>query len=295
MVRARFILVLLLVICFSLAAWLEPRHETRVNQGGETGNALAGLLGEARQTVADYFYVQADVYFHSGYYPSIFDQARQAEVKDSDVSHPEETNAPTEEGFLGPPQDWIDSFSRHFRPSRHTHLGGQNVAEMLPWMQLSADLDPHRIQTYIVTSYFLRNYLGKLDDAKQFLHAGIRANPDSPELKYELGRLYFENYKDLPHAKNVWLSAVNTWYKVEGPKPEKTPTGEGQRDTYMLGKIYDSLANEELQAGHTTQAIAYFQQSKTNSPFPIRVQKRIDDLQATLRSAGGATNRPPGR
>jgi tetratricopeptide (TPR) repeat protein len=294
MVRARLILILLLVICFSLAAWLEPRHEARVNQGVETGSTLAGLLGEARQTVADIFYVQADVYFHSGYYPTIFDQARQKEVSESDVSHPEETNAPPEEGFLGPPQDWIDRFSRHFRPARHTHLGGQNVAEMLPWMQLSADLDPHRIQTYIVTSYFLRNYLGKLDDAKAFLHAGLRANPDSPELKYELGRLYYENYKDLPHAKNVWLSAVNSWYKVEGPKPEKTPTGEGQRDTYMLGKIYDSLANEELQAGRTSEAIAYFQQSKTNSPFPFRVQQRIDDLEA-LRRSGGATNQPSGR
>jgi len=295
MVRARFILVLLLVICFSFVAWLEPRHEARVNQGGETGNALAGLLGEARQTVADYFYAQADVYFHSGYYPSIFDQARQEEQKDADVSHPEETNAPPEEGFLGPPQDWIDSFSRHFRPSRHTHLGGQNVAEMLPWMQLSADLDPHNIKTYTVTSYFLRNYLGKLDDAKEFLHAGLRANPDSFELKYELGRLYFENYRDLPHAKNVWLGAVDSWYKVEGPKPEKTPTGEGQRDTYPLGKIYDALANEELQAGRTNQAISYFEQAKTNTPIPARVQKRIDDLQADLRRSGSATNQPSGQ
>ena len=225
--------------------------------------------------------------------PTIFDHARQEEEKDADVSHPEETNAPPEAGFLGPPQDWIDRFSRHFRPTRHTHLKGQDVAEMLPWMQLSADLDPHRIQTYIVTSYFLRNYLGKLDDAKEFLHAGLRANPDSFELKYELGRLYFENYKDLPHAKNVWLGAVKSWYKVEGTKPEKTPTGEGQRDTYPLGKIYDALANEELQAGRTNQAIAFFEQAKTNTPTPARVQKRIDDLQAALRHAGGTTNQKP--
>src|SRR5579864_5864860 len=225
MVRARFIFVLLLVICFSLAAWLGPRRESRLNRDLQPGSALAGLLGEGRQMFADYFYVQEDVYFHSGYYPTVFDQSRQTEIKESDVSHPEETNAPSEEGFQGPPQDWIDRFSRHFRPTRHTHLKGEAVAEMLPWMQLSADLDPHRIQTYIVTSYFLRNYLGKLEDAKQFLHAGLRANPDSFELKYELGRLYFENYKDLPRAKNVWLGAVKSWYKVEGPKPEKTPTG----------------------------------------------------------------------
>src|SRR5436305_40656 len=111
MLRARFILILLLVICFGLAAWLQPRREARLNQEVRTDNVLASFLGEGRQMAADYSYVQADVYFHGGYYPSIFDQARQEEEKDGDVSHPEETNAPPEAGFLGPPQDWIDRFS----------------------------------------------------------------------------------------------------------------------------------------------------------------------------------------
>src|SRR5215472_11544230 len=190
MVRARFIFILLLVVCFSLAAWLQPRQEVRLNQGIRTDSVLANLLGDGRQMAADYFYVRADIYFHSGYYPSVFDRAREAEEKDSDVSHPEETNAPPEAGFLGPPQDWIDAFSRNFRPSRHTHLRGQNIAEMLPWMRLSADLDPHRVQTYIVASYFLRGYLGKANDARDFLRAGLQANPNSPELRYELGRVY---------------------------------------------------------------------------------------------------------
>ena len=287
MVRPSFVFVLLLVICFSLAAWLQPRYEARVNRGIESDSALGELLGDGRQMVADSLHTEADVYFHSGYYPSIFDQARMEEEKDADVSHPEETNAPPEAGFLGPPQDWIDRFSRHFRPTRHTHLHGQDVAEILPWMSLSAELDPHRIETYLTTSYFLRNYLGKLDDDKAFLHFGLRANPDSSDLKLELGRLYFENYKDLSHAKNVWLGALNSWYKVEGPKPEKTPTGEGQRDTYQLGKIYDSLANEELQAGRTNQAIVYFEESKTNTPKPAIVQKRIDNLRAALEKSGG--------
>lgn len=292
MVRPRFILILLLFVCFSLAAWLQPRHESRLSQGVRTENTLAALLGDGRQMVADYFYVQADVYFHSGYYPSIFDEARQEEEQDSDVSHPEETNAPTEAGFLGPPKDWIDRFSRRFRPARHTHLEGQKIAEMLPWMRLSADLDPHRFQTYIVTSYFLRNYLGKFDDAKRFLHAGLMANPNSPEIRYELGQLYFQNYKDLPRARNVWLGALNSWNKVEAPKPLKTDNGEGERDVHLLGKILDGLANEELQSGRTNQAIEYFKQAKSTSPFPEKVQKRIDELQASLGRAAGQMNQP---
>lgn len=293
MVRPRFILVLLLVFCFGLAAWLEPRREARLTHGARTDSVLASFLGDGRQMVADYFYMQADVYFHSGYYPSIFDQARQAEEKDSDVSHPEDTNAPTEEGFLGPPKDWIDGFSRHFRPTRHTHLKGQAVAEMLPWMRLSADLDPHRIQTYIVTSYFLRNYLGKLEDAKQFLHAGLRSNPNSPELRYELGQLYYQNYKDLTHAKNVWLGALQSWNEVEAPKPIRTENGEGERNVHLRGKILDALADEELQADRTNQAIEYFKQAKIDSPFPAQVQNRINELEASLGHATSPTNRLP--
>jgi tetratricopeptide (TPR) repeat protein len=290
MIRPRFILVFLLVICLSLAAWLQPRREARENQGVGSDSVLGGLLGDGRQMVADYFYVQADVYFHSGYYPSIFDQARQAEVKDSDVSHPEDTNAEPEGSFLGPPQDWIDRFSRHFRPARHTHLKGQAVAEMLPWMRLSADLDPHKIQTYIVASYFLRDYLGNKADAKEFLRAGLMANPDSPELRYELGRLYFENYKDLVHAKNAWLGALRAWDKVEAPKPLKTESGEGERDVNLHARILDSLANEELQASRTNQAIEYFKLAKPDSPFPAKVQKRIDSLEAVLRRNGDSTS-----
>ena len=280
MVRPRFILILLLVVCFSLAAWLQPRHEERLNRGIRTDSVLATLLGDGRQIVAEIFYVRSDIYFHSGYYPSVFDRARQAEERDSDVSHPEETNAPPEGGFRGPPQDWIDGFSRHFRPNRHIHLRGEQVAEMLPWMRLSADLDPRRIQTYVVASYFLRDYLAKADDARDFLRVGLLANPDSPELRYELGRLYFENIKDVPRARNVWLGALRSWDKVEAPKPIKTDSGEGERDVHLHSKILDSLAEEELQSGRTNEAIAYFKLSKLDSPFPANVQRRIDELEA---------------
>lgn len=293
MVRPRFILILLLVVCFSLAAWLQPRREERLSQGVRTDSVLATLLGDGRQMVADYFYVRSDIYFHSGYYPSVFDRARAEEEKDSDVSHPEETNAPPEEGFLGPPQDWIDRFSRHFRPNRHTHLRGEQVAEMLPWMRLSSDLDPHRIQTYIVASYFLRDYLKKPEDARNFLRAGLEANPDSPDLCFELGRLYLENLNDLPHAKNVWLGALKCWDKVELPKPLRTPTGEGERDTKLHSRIFDALAGEELQAGRTNQAIEFFKQAKVDSPFPLRVQKRIDELEAAMPHGGSDTNQSP--
>ena len=62
-------------------------------------------------------------------------------------------------GFMGPPRDWIDAFGRHFIPNRHTHLdeggatddlsGSKEVREILPWLKLSAELDPENVKTYI--------------------------------------------------------------------------------------------------------------------------------------------------
>ena len=73
---------------------------------------------------------------------------------------PKEGKEHEEKGFVSKPRDWIDGFSRHFRPSRHTHLRGETVAEMLPWLKLSAELDPHRIQPR-PSAYWFREGLGK--------------------------------------------------------------------------------------------------------------------------------------
>src|ERR1700761_5219275 len=150
--KAVLILILLLTLCFGLVTWLQPLHEARLDKLEPAGSTLANLLGDGRQMVADYFSTEADVYFHSGYYPSIFDQARQQEESEADVMHPEEGGSDQEEkGFMGEPLDWIDRFSRNFRPSRHTHLPGEEIREILPWLKLSAELDPHNIKTYMIT------------------------------------------------------------------------------------------------------------------------------------------------
>ena len=62
--------------------------------------------------------------------------------------------------FLGPPRDWIERFGRHFIITEHTHLQGAKEREILPWLRISAELDPQKIETYTVAAYWLRD-LGK--------------------------------------------------------------------------------------------------------------------------------------
>src|SRR3954468_24149314 len=122
------ILCLLLTFCFSLSTYLEPRQRAWIGQRTESESVLETLLGDARRLFAQHFFVKADVYFHSGYYPSMFDQAAEHDAHvatDAGVEeahHEPEHDHGEEPDFLGKPRDWLDGFSRAFYPSTHTHL-----------------------------------------------------------------------------------------------------------------------------------------------------------------------------
>src|SRR6266705_3065570 len=188
------ILLLLAGACFSLSTILQPRAAAWSGRR-DSGNVLKVLLGDGRRMFANHFFVKADVTFHSGYYPSIFDQIQaptNSQHMTAQEGSKEEEEHEKEMDFLGKPRDWFESFGRHFMIREHTHLEGGAEREMLPWLRVSAALDPQRIDTYTVAAYWLRR-LGKVTDAEQFLREGLRANPNSYDILFELGRLYHEN------------------------------------------------------------------------------------------------------
>jgi tetratricopeptide (TPR) repeat protein len=283
------------VICFTLAVRLQQSSASLSHESAPTDSVLGTLLGDGRKMVADYFYVQADVYFHSGYYPSIFHQARAEEESDSDVSHPEEGSAQEEKGFMGEPLDWIDRFSRHFKPARHTHLQGEKVEEMLPWMKLSAELDPQRVQTYAVSAYWLRNRLKKSAEAEDFIRDGLRANPHSPDLLFVLAQIYLQDRKDYPRAKKLFLAALRCWHERDDSKPEKSDVPEHGRDNLLLEQILGGLVKEEIAAGNLGQALDYMKTLKANATDPGGIQKQIDELQAKINAGAGRTDPAPNR
>src|ERR1035437_6069392 len=77
--RPRFlhplILLLLLVGCFSLATLLQPAA-TALSKDGKPEGVMKILMGDGRKIFAEHFFTEADVTFHSGYYPSIFDHTQ---------------------------------------------------------------------------------------------------------------------------------------------------------------------------------------------------------------------------
>jgi tetratricopeptide (TPR) repeat protein len=282
------ILLLLLVVCFSLAGRLEPRFQAL--RQARSGDVLSVLMGDSRRIFADHFFVKADAYFHSGFYPTMFDnqESFQTPHMAEDAGALEGKNHGDETAFMGKPLDLIESFNRHFMPSTHTHLdeggaqgagdlgekSGGEVREILPWLKISAELDPNRIETYMVTAYWLRKRMGKVDEAEQFLREGLRVNPYNPALLFELGRIYDEDRKDHNHARNLWELAVN--------KSDPQQVLKSEPDKFILFQLTLSLARMEENQGNLEAAIRWMEQVKTVSPNPPEIEKQIAELRLKL-------------
>jgi tetratricopeptide (TPR) repeat protein len=270
------ILALLLAAGFSIGVILQPQT-VAWNRRAQNAGILDILFGDGRRIFANHFFVQADVSLHSGYYPSIFDQPEnKPSTEHTEALTPGGDAHEEEEDFLGPPRDWIDGFGRHFKVTKHTHLEGGKEREILPWLKISAELDPQRVDTYTVAAYWLRQRLGKVDEAERFLHQGLRNNPDSYEILFELGKLYYENRNDVVHARNVWELAFRKWLEQE-PQKEKP-------DKIGLDGILMNLANLEGQQGNLAKQIEYLEKAKHVSPHPEALQEQIDEARKKLSS-----------
>ena len=298
MQTASLLLVLLGVGSFALSTWLEPWYQSWAGNRTQSANVMAVALGDARRLFARHFYIKADIYFHRGYYPSIFDSAPASEAMHDAAQGGNE--AEHHRDFLGQPLDWIDAFSRYFYPSRHLHLGedpkaehehhaddghheedtkvGKEAREILPWLRLSALLDAEQPQTYVVGAYWLRTQLGKVDEAERFLREGLQANPLHPELLLELGRIYRENRHDLERARNVWELALR-----KCPEYEDLESESGR---FVYGQLLGYLAKVEESLGRYDRALDYLRKLRKVSPYKASIDKWMREVRSRQASKG---------
>jgi tetratricopeptide (TPR) repeat protein len=273
------VLVALLMLAFTLATDLASRAENW-SQRTKSNNVFGMMFGDGRKLFANQFFTMADVYFHSGYYPSIFDRSgKESEIAETSHGHTDTPDDEIKEDFLGKPKDWIDAFGRHFRITQHTHLENSNEREILPWLRLAADLDPQKIETYTVGAYFLREHLSQTNEAEAFLREGLQNNPDNCEIIFELGRLYHDK-GDINRARNVWQLGVKKFRALSESDQKASPND--------FDRLVVNLAHLEDAAGNYAAAINWFQAAQKVSPNPQSLQSQIDEVQKKL--SGGGTN-----
>lgn len=289
-----YLLIGLFVVCFGLGAALMPRFQAIQYERHRSDNVLTWVLGDSSRIFANDFFVKADVYYHSGYYPSIFDnhQAFETPHMAADTGAVASRNSGEETSFMGPPRDWLDAFGRHFIPNRHTHLdeggpsddlsGNSAVAEILPWLQLSAKLDPEDIRTYLVMSFWLRNNLNRVPESEQVLREGLRYNPGNPQLLFDLGRIYFDNYHKPDRARAIWEAGLRAWAQEKPGVPQSERlklSDENFDDRFVFEQLQIHLAQLEGSQAHVDAAIDHLRQAQLAAPNPAELQKMIDELQ----------------
>jgi tetratricopeptide (TPR) repeat protein len=303
---------------FTLATAVESEFKKTTISRSDEG-AFTKLLGDGRRLFSGQSVEMADVYLHSGFYPSIFDErekkgSKAIETEEDDhaehkhdehgkcvheedhsahkhdehgnCDHGEHVGSPPDEhdkamGFMGQPRDPLDAFIRNFRITEHSHLEKGEEREVLPWLRLAIELDPQAVETYAVTSFWLRKNLKRVEDARDILREGIRNNPKSFELLFAMGLIYEQEDKNAEKARNIWLAAKKFWEQQSSEAKEAT------LDAY--GKITVNLGHLENEAGNLNLAIKYYELTKLTSPQPQAIQKQIDEIRSRM---ANVTNAP---
>ena len=176
-------------------------------------------------------------------------------------------------------RDWISRLASMIQPDAHVHLEEGREKEMLPWVRMAVEMDPHNIDAYTVGGYWLR-LLDKTDDAERFLREGQRNNPDSFEIYFELGRLYEMDRGEPVKAIRLYELALDRWNRVS--------QGLEEPDTLALAQILGRLGAAEEARGELEAALHYYRLLKRFSLNPDGVQARIDGVEERLARGGVA-------
>ena len=146
------------------------------------------FLGEARSMVSTWVFLQADVYFHGG-----ITHNAGCDVSGSSTQNNKETP------YIAP-FNILPRLSERISIASHIHLKGDQLKEIIPWLYFAAKIDPQNTEAYTLTAFYLADILGKKEDALNFLREGLNNNIDSWEINAEIGRVYFQYFKDYKKA-----------------------------------------------------------------------------------------------
>jgi tetratricopeptide (TPR) repeat protein len=269
------VLAALLALVFTLATSLATRA-TVWHRSNESGGVFGMLLGDSRELFANQSFTEADVYFHSGYYPSIFDKNAEDQKEIISASHGKQESEADEmkEDFIGHPKDWIDAFGRNFRITKHMHLESGKEREILPWLRLAAELNPHKVEVYTVGSYFLFEHLKQPEVAATFLREGLRNNPGNCEILFALGRVYYLGEQDVNRARNVWNFGVQ--------KYRLWPEAAQKKNELIYEQLAGNLGKLEEAEGNYQKAIDWLQSVQKVSPAPEEIEKQIEAVRKKM-------------
>lgn len=216
------------------------RQSSHESKGQESASLY--ILGPARTLISQGLYARADLYFHKGAPPA------------------------KDEAFHGFFQKWKDVLC----PTLHAHTEGREVEEILPWLRLATQSDPHNVEIYLVASYWLTRDCHRPDLAIQAIEEAMENNPEHYELPMEKARILLgmDEYEKALHALNAALTLIST---PDQPDPEQAAIDL----PFIL--MAQSYVNEAV--GNRAEAIASTEQLLAQEPNP-HFANRLEQFKA---------------
>jgi len=235
-------------------------------------DVLSRVFGELRTYLSSASYINADIYFHGGVYDfhedcSLFApghiSSRHEKENDGHDGHVH-GHLPQKE-TLNPLLKIADKISI----TDHRHISGNEEKELLPWMLYSVKLNPKNEKAYVIGGYWLGMRLNKIDEAINFLHDGIKNNPESWNIYLMLGEIYLTGLKDYQDAR-IYLEKAKDL--AENKKVNK----------FDMRPIYTFLAEAYDKTGSPEKSIRLYEKLLNLFPGDAAIKKRVDYFKNSI-------------
>jgi len=233
----------MLTAVFSASCILTARNvPLQISAHGETSLA-AVIMDAGRLTLSAYLYERADLYFHMG-------KGRKVNLAFS--------------------EDWFQRMKEALSPAEHVHQSGDRIKEIMPWLWLAAQTDPHNIMHYVVASFWLAHEAGRPELARKLLAEARWQNPFNYTIAMEDALICL--HMGLSGEAAALLDAgMAFWPGPANPADEEILNDKSR----ML--LYRALLHEAN--GNTEDAVRNLQEIISIFPARKEIESRIAEIK----------------
>ncbi len=234
-------MAVLWIIAFSLSVHLglgiSPRDE------GST-SIVESVMGEGRMLLSNHFFQRADDYHHRGI---------------TGHHHDEHDHAPR----------GLDYLRAHVQPVGILHAETpRQVAEIMPWLELSMRVDPGNPESALAAVYWLSSVLKRPDLAEDVLRRTLRNNPASPAVHLETARLCLHTGRP-DEALTELNAALRLWQQQPGAS--QTPDDvQGQAEALHFRALLLEARNRDAEAIRDYQALIAIAPERPSPPLRLK-------------------------
>lgn len=306
---------LLLAGCFTLATAVGPRMDQLHTR--RASGVMGSMFGESRKLFADHFFTRSDVYFHSGYYPSIFDQAsknKENHLLESAAGKKPEAEKHDDHEKPGPEPDASSEHEQtgHVHDDKcehHEHDEHCAHGEEHDFLGKPKDfMDAFSRHFYVSKhTHLTEKGTNAPKEILPWIKLAAQFDPNKVET-YTAGAYWLrqlnkhdeaeqflrEGFRHNPQSYDILLE-LGRGYVMKADRErarnvlelglarwreQENPKPVEQQNRFAVAQILNYLALVEDQSGNKDRAIHWLEIVKKVSPQPEEIDKRIAELRA---------------